>query len=92
MKVKMESMYSDHVWELVELSTNVKSIGYKRGPDGSVETFKARLWPNDLFKQKELIMRKYFHRSPCLSLFEFSCLLQHISIIRFDKWTSRLHF
>ena len=47
----MESMYFNHVWELVQLPNNVKLIGYKwvykrkSEPDGSVDTFKARLVP-----------------------------------------------
>ena len=45
----MESMDSNQVWELIELSANIKLIGYKwvykrkRGSNGKVETFKARL-------------------------------------------------
>ena len=45
----MESMYSNHVWKLVEPPTNVKSISCKwvyktkKGPGGPIETFKARL-------------------------------------------------
>ena len=42
-------VYSNSVWELVDLPDNVKAIGCKwiykkkRGADGKVETFKARL-------------------------------------------------
>ena len=49
MKVEMESMYSNHIWKLIEPLINVKSIDYKwvykrkRGLDGLIETFKARL-------------------------------------------------
>ena len=49
MNQEMESMYSNSVWELVDLPDNVKAIGCKwiykkkRGVDGKVETFKARL-------------------------------------------------
>ncbi|XXG53381.1 hypothetical protein AAC387_Pa03g1479 [Persea americana] len=49
MKAKMESMYSNQVWTFVDLPANIKPIGCKwvykrkRGPDGRVETFKARL-------------------------------------------------
>ena len=45
----MESMYSNSVWIHVEAPKGVKPIGCKwiykkkRGPDGKVETFKARL-------------------------------------------------
>ncbi|KAJ8633060.1 hypothetical protein MRB53_026396 [Persea americana] len=49
MKAETESMYSNQAWTLVDLPTNIKPIGCKwvyrrkRGPDGRVETFKARL-------------------------------------------------
>ena len=49
MNLEMESMYSNSVWELVDLPDGVKPIGSKwiykrkRGIDGKVETFKARL-------------------------------------------------
>ena len=45
----MESMYSNSVWELVDLPEGFRPIGnkwiYKRkkGADGKVETYKARL-------------------------------------------------
>ena len=49
MKVKIKFMYSNHVQDLVELPINIKPIGCKwvykrkRGPNGLVGTFKARL-------------------------------------------------
>ena len=49
MKIEMESMDSNQVWELVEPLANNKLIGYKwvykrkRGSDRKVETFKVRL-------------------------------------------------
>ena len=49
MNLEMESMYSNSVWEIVDLPDGVKPIGckwiYKRkiGVDGKVQTFKARL-------------------------------------------------
>ena len=49
MEQEMESMYSNSVWELVDLLESVRPIGCKwiykkkRGVDGKVETFKARL-------------------------------------------------
>ena len=45
----MKSMYSNSVWELIDLPKPVRPIGCKwiykkkRGVDGKVETFKARL-------------------------------------------------
>ena len=58
MKLEMESMYSNSVWELIDLLEGVKPIGCKwinkrkRGTDGKVETFKARLVLKG-FTQKE---------------------------------------
>ncbi|KAL2505491.1 cysteine-rich RLK (RECEPTOR-like protein kinase) 8 [Abeliophyllum distichum] len=49
MNTEMESMYSNQVWELVDVLKGIKPIGCKwvykrkRGVDGKVETFKARL-------------------------------------------------
>ena len=58
MKVEMESIYSNHVWKLVELPVNIKSISgkwvykRKRGPDDSVETFKVRLVVKEFTKKR----------------------------------------
>ena len=49
MNIEMESMYSNQVWTLVDPAVGVKLIGCrwiykrKRGIDGKVKTFKARL-------------------------------------------------
>ena len=49
MKADIESMYSNQVWELVDSCANIIPIGCKwvykrkRGQDGKVKTFKARL-------------------------------------------------
>ena len=49
MNLKMDSMYSNQVWELVDFPEGVKPIGWKwiykrkRGVDGRVENFQARL-------------------------------------------------
>ncbi|XP_038680941.1 uncharacterized protein LOC119981871 [Tripterygium wilfordii] len=46
---ELESMYSNEVWDLVDIPDGIKPIGSKwvdkrkRGVDGKVETFKARL-------------------------------------------------
>ena len=47
-KSKLDSMYSNQVWDLVKVPNGIKPIGCKcvykrkRGMDGKVETFKAR--------------------------------------------------
>ena len=49
MKSELDSMYSNQVWDLVKAPNGIKPIGCKwvykrkRGVDGKVETFKARL-------------------------------------------------
>ena len=49
MQEEMESMKNNHVWDLVELSSDRKVIGnkwvlrIKRRADGSIERYKARL-------------------------------------------------
>ena len=49
MKSKLDSMYSNQVWDLVKTPNGIKPVGckwvYKRESwiDGKVETFKARL-------------------------------------------------
>ena len=53
MNSKIDSMHQNQVWDLVELPEGIVPIGckwvYKRklGPDGKVETFKARLVAKD---------------------------------------------
>ena len=48
-KSKLDSMYSNQVWDLVKAPNGIKLVGCKwvykrkRGIDGKVETFKARL-------------------------------------------------
>ena len=49
MKSELDSMYSNQVWDLVKAPNGIKPLGCKwvykrkRGIDGKVETFKARL-------------------------------------------------
>ena len=49
MKSELDSMYSNQVWDLVEVPNCIKPVGCKwvykrkRGIDGKVGTFKVRL-------------------------------------------------
>ena len=49
MKSKLDSMYSNQVWDLIKVPNSIKLVGCKwvykrkRGIDGKVETFKVRL-------------------------------------------------
>ena len=66
MKVEMEFMYSNHVWKIIELLINVKLIGCKsvykrkRGPNGSVETFKGRLVAKGFTEKEGIDYEKTF--------------------------------
>ena len=79
MNLEMESMYSNKIWELMDLLEGVKPIGCKwiykrkRGANGRVETFKARLVVKG-YIQKEAIMRKPSLWWLCLNLFLSSYL------------------
>ena len=54
----MESMYSNQVWDLVEPTERIKPIGCKwiykkkRGVDGKVETFKAKLVAKKVYSER----------------------------------------
>ena len=60
MKSLLDSMYSNQVWDLIKASNGIKPIGCKwvykrkRGIDGKVESFKARLVVKG-YTQKEVI-------------------------------------
>ena len=49
MKSKLDSIYSNQIWDLVKVPNGIKPVGYKwvykrkKGIDGKVETFKVRL-------------------------------------------------
>ena len=63
---KMESMYSNQIWDLVELPEGIKSIGCKgiykkkRGVYDKVEIFKARLVAKGLTQKKNWLWGKFF--------------------------------
>ena len=66
MEQEMESMYSNSVWELVDLPESVRPIGCKwiykkkRGVDGKVETFKARLVAKGYTQKEEVDYEETF--------------------------------
>ena len=76
MKSKLESMYSNNVWTLVDLPQGVKSISSKwvykrkRGVDGKVETYKVRL------------VAKGYSKKSCFDYEETFALVARIKSIR----------
>ena len=70
MNGEMESMYFNSAWNLVELPEGFRPIGckwlYKRkkGPDGRVETFKARLVAKCYTQKEKLYYKKLFSLLP----------------------------
>ena len=93
MNLEMDSMYSNQVWELVDLPEGVKPIGCKwiykrkRGVAERVKTFKARLIANGYTQKEGIDYEEIF--SPMAMLKSFCILLSiaHILIMRFSKWT-----
>ena len=90
MKIKMESVYSNQVWELVEPPTNIKPIGYKWvykskiGLDGKVETFKARLVAKG-FTQKVGIDYEETYSSIAM-LKSIRILLSIVACLEYEIW------
>ena len=78
MKLELESMYSNSVWQLVDLPEGVKPIGCKlifkrkRGADEKVETYKARLVAKGYTHKERVNYEEISHRRPCLSPSEYS--------------------
>ena len=69
MKFELDSVYSNQVWDLVNVPNSIKPVGCKwvykrkRGIDGNVETFKVRLVAKRYTqKKKVLIMMKLFRQ------------------------------
>ena len=70
MKSKLDSMYPNQVWDIVKVPNGIKPGGCKwiykrkRGIDGKVENFKARLVTKGYTqkKKKVFIMKKPFHQ------------------------------
>ena len=90
MKSEMQSMYSNQVWDLMEPLEGIKPIGCKwiykkkRGADGNVETFKAKLvakW----FTQKEGIDYEEIF-SPVAMLKSIRILLSIAAHCNYEIW------
>ena len=90
MNQEMESMYSNKVWELVEAPNGVKPIGCKwiykrkRGVDGRVETFKARLVAEGFTQKEGINYEETF--SPVAMLKSIRILLSIAAVLDYEIW------
>ena len=90
MEQELESMYSNSVWELVDIPESVRPIGCKwiykkkRGVDGKVETFKARLEAKG-YTQKERVDYEET-LSPVAMLKSIRILLSIVAALDYEIW------
>ncbi|KAH9678657.1 hypothetical protein KPL71_025802 [Citrus sinensis] len=90
MNQEMESVYSNKVWELVEAPNGVKPIGCKwiykrkRGVDGRVETFKARLVAEGFTQKEGIDYEETF--STVAMLKSIRILLSIAAVLDYEIW------
>ena len=98
MNLEIESMYYNFVWELVDPPEEERPIGSKwiykrkRGVDGKVKAFKARLVANGYIQKEGVDYEETF--SPIAMLKSILILLSIIVCLdyRYGKWMSRQPF
>ncbi|KAA3473183.1 Retrovirus-related Pol polyprotein from transposon TNT 1-94 [Gossypium australe] len=89
-KAKINSMYSNSVWELVDLPEGIKPIEckwiYKRkiNADGKVETYKTRLVAKGYTQKEGIDYEKTF--SPVAMLKSISILLSITTTLDYEIW------
>ena len=90
MNQEMESMYSNSVWELADPPKDVRPIGCKgilkrkRGIDGKVETFKARLMEKGYIQKEGVDYEENF--SPVAMLKFIHILLSIVACLDYEIW------
>ena len=90
MKSKLDSMYSNQVWDLVKTPNGIKPVGckcaYKRksGIDGKVETFKTRLVMKGYTQKEGIDYDETF--SPVAMLKSFRILLSIATHYDYEIW------
>ena len=90
MNREMESMYSNLVWTLIEAPKRVKPISCKclykrkRGPNGKVETFKARLMVKGYIQKEGIDYEETF--SPVAMLKFIQILLAVAAKLNYEIW------
>lgn len=83
-------MYSNNVWELLEAPSGIKAIGCKwvykrkRGVDGKVSTFKARLVAKEFTRKKGIDYEETF--SPVAMLKSIRILLSIAAHFDYEIW------
>ena len=90
MKSKLDSMYSNQVWDLVKAPNDIKPVGCKwvfkrkRGIDGKVENFKARLVAKGYIQKEGIDYEETF--SPVAMLKSIIILLSIAAHYDYEIW------
>ena len=90
MKSELDSMYSNQVWDLVKAPNGIKPIGCKwfykrkRGIDGKVETFKAKLVAKGCTQKESIDYEETF--SPVAMLKSIKILLSIAAHYDYEIW------
>ena len=90
MKSELDSMYSNQVWDLVKAPNGIKPIGCKwfykrkRGIDGKVETFKAKLVAKGCTQKESIDYEETF--SPVTMFKSIRILLSIAACYDYEIW------